>query len=287
MNNADIKDPLFRNAVDAIDLGDSQILEMLIEQNPYLVKDRLDLPIEGYFANPYLLWFIADNPIRHEKLPQNIVDITRLLVEYIRKESPDTLREQLDYTLGLVNTGRIPRESGFQIALMDLLIDSGAIPGGGKGAIAHGNFEAARHLIKRGGKLSLSVAVSLDMKDELETLFSKAGEEEKTTALTAAAFLGKADMVSWLLKKGVSPNGYPTKNSGFHSHATPLHQAVYSGSLETVKLLTAAGARLDLQDKVYAGTPLGWAEYMIAEEATEENAWKYSEIVRHLAGLIS
>jgi peptide-methionine (S)-S-oxide reductase len=252
-----------------------------------LVKDRLDLPIEGYFANPYLLWFIADNPIRHDKLPQNIVEITRLLIEYIRKESPATLQEQLDYTLGLVNTGRIPRESGFQIALMDLLIDSGAIPGGGKGAIAHGNFEAARHLIKRGGKLSLSVAVSLDMKDELETLFSKAGEEEKITALTAAAFLGKADMVSWLLEKGVSPNGYPAKNSGFHSHATPLHQAVYSGSLETVKLLTAAGARLDLPDKVYDGTPLGWAEYMIAEEASEENAWKYSEIVRHLAGLIS
>ena len=285
MKNEDIKDPLFREAVEAIDAGDRQTLSRLVSQHPYLVRERLDHPEEGYFANPYLLWFIADNPIRHGKLPANIVEITALLIECVKKEARESLKEQLDYALGLVNTGRIPRESGSQIALMDLLIDAGAQPGEGKGAIAHGNFEAARHLLKRGAILSLTLAVSLDLRDDFERLFFESGDNEKITALTAAAFFGKSETVSWLLKKGVDPNGYPAAKAGFHSHATPLHQAVYSGSLETVRILVEAGARLDRQDKVYSGTPPGWAEYMIAEEASEEDKPKFKEIRDYLLSL--
>jgi peptide-methionine (S)-S-oxide reductase len=48
---------------------------------------------------------------------------------------------------------------------------------------------------------------------------------------------------------------------GAHSHSTPLHQAVLKGSLEVVKLLVERGARLDLEDILFHGTPLGWAEY--------------------------
>lgn len=42
-----------------------------------------------------------------------------------------------------------------------------------------------------------------------------------------------------------------------YSHATALHHAVSSGSLEAVKVLVEAGASLDTKDSVYGGTPLG------------------------------
>jgi peptide-methionine (S)-S-oxide reductase len=150
MNNIDIKDPLFREAVEAIDAGNLSSLQDLLESNPQLAGKRLDSPDEGYFKHPYLLWFVADNPIRHEKLPANIVDITRILIDAVRTNATDSFQQQIDYTLGLVATGRIPRESGVQKKWIDLLIDNGATPENGIGALAHGNIDAAKHLIKRG-----------------------------------------------------------------------------------------------------------------------------------------
>lgn len=35
----------------------------LIELHPYLVDDKLQNNSNGYFKNPYLLWFVADNPM--------------------------------------------------------------------------------------------------------------------------------------------------------------------------------------------------------------------------------
>ena len=282
MNNAEIKDPIFLQAVEAIDAGNRSVLQNLLDQYPDLVSRRLDLPEGGYFKNPYLLWFVADNPIRHEKLPANIPEITELLIKAIRTSAPQTLDEQLNYALGLVVTGRIPKECGVQIALMDILIDAGAKPGGGNGAIAHGNLGAASHLIDRGGKLSLAVAVCLDRQNDIDRLIKNATPAELKVALVAASFFGKPDMIKWLIEQGADPNGSPENSQGFHSHATALHQAVYSGSLESVKILIAAGADLDAQDRIYGGTPLGWAMYMPSEIKDETEIKKYREIETYL-----
>ncbi len=270
MKNSDITDPLFREAVEAIDTGDINTLERLLNEHPQLVSQRLDVPKEGYFQHPYLLWFIADNPIRHEKLPANIVEITRLIMERVRKHAPETFLQQLSYAAGLASTGRIPRECGVQIELMDLFIDAGVAPGNGVSELAHGNIEVAEHLIKRGGELTLPAAVGLGWKDDIIRLTSSATESEMEVALVVAAFFGKADIISFLIDKGVDLNGHPNDFYGFHSHASALHQAVYSGSLESVKLLVEAGAKLDARDRVYQGTPLGWAMYMQTEEGYDE-----------------
>ncbi len=270
MKNSDITDPLFREAVEAIDTGDINTLERLLNEHPQLVSQRLDVPKEGYFQHPYLLWFIADNPIRHEKLPANIVEITRLIMERVRKHAPETFLQQLSYAAGLASTGRIPRECGVQIELMDLFIDAGVAPGNGVSELAHGNIEVAEHLIKRGGELTLPAAVGLGWKDDIIHLTSSATESEIEVALVVAAFFGKADIISFLIDKGVDLNGHPNDFYGFHSHASALHQAVYSGSLESVKLLVEAGAKLDARDRVYQGTPLGWAMYMQTEEGYDE-----------------
>jgi len=282
MNNLNIKDLLFFQAVQAIDSGDINVLETLVNSNPYLIKNRLVTNEEGYFIDPYLLWFVADNPIRVEKLAANIVEITQLLIAAVKREAPDTCQMQLDYTLGLVATGRIPRECGAQIAMMDALIDAGAKPGGGMGAFAHGNIEAAQHLINRGGKLTLPAAVCLERMDDIVRMAPGASSAERLAALTAAAFFGKVDMIKLLLDMGADPNGYPEKNSGFHHHATPLHQAVYSGNLEAVKLLVEAGAKLDMPDKIYDGTPLGWAIHMQTDANNEHAINNYKQIEAYL-----
>ena len=282
MKNDDIPDPLFREAVDAIDTGNITLLQNLLKENPQLVSRPLDVPAEGYFSNPYLLWFIADNPIRHEKLPENIVDITRLITQYAQREAAETFIAQINYTLGLVATGRIPKECGVQIELMDLLIDAGATPGSGHGALAHGNIEAAKHLIARGGKLTLTTAICLDRAEDVMQLEKGASDSDREKALVAAAFYAKAEWIAFLIGKGVNVNAYVDASGGFHYHATALHQAVYSGSLDSVKLLVTAGADLDARDRIYNGTPLGWAEYMQTEEKDEMMIRKYAAIETYL-----
>jgi peptide-methionine (S)-S-oxide reductase len=288
MKNADITDAIFLQAVEAIDAGNINALKSLLSDYPRLITKPLDRPGGDYFKNPYLLWFVADNPIRVDKLAPNIVEITRLLVKEVKNYAHDSWQKQLDYTLGLVVTGRIPRECGVQIEMIDLLIDEGAQPGGGIGAIAHGNIGAAKRLVERGGEFTLAAAVGLKQMDDVYRLLPGAGDDEKVVALTVAAFYGNTGLVFVLLNAGANPNGYPAKSSGFHSHATPLHQAVYSGSLDAVKLLVEAGASLSATDKVYDGTPIGWAMYMQAEEAPdEETKQKYAAIEKYLADIES
>ena len=288
MKKAEITNPLFREAVEAIDSGNISALENLLAAHPELVRDRLSYPGGGYFKDPYLLWFVADNPIRVDRLPGNIVELTSLLIQTVKKEATASTQHQLDQALGLVATGRVPKECGVQIAMIDLLIDAGAKPGGGLGALANGNVEAAAHLIERGGELTFAAAVCLERMDDINRLAPLADRDEQLTALIAAAFYGKSPMISMLLGMGINPNGYPNSDSEFHAHATPLHQAVSSGSLDAVTLLVEAGAKLDAVDLIYNGTPLGWAEHMQAEESFDEvTKRKYALIAEYLAGDLS
>ena len=283
MKNSDITDSLFREAVDAIDSGNISVLQQLLETNPQLVTKRLDTPTDGYFKNPYLLWFVADNPIRHEKLPSNIVEVTRTIIDALQKNRNDNYQYQLDYTLGLVCTGRIPRECGVQIPLMKLLIDEGRakVKGSVLGPIGQHNFEAAKFLLDKGSDYNLATAVGFNNINDIKELAKKATASELHVALVVASFFGKADIISLLIEAGADVNGKgnPEDFGGFHSHASALHQAVYSGSLESVKLLVEAGANLDAADKAYNGTPLGWAMHMQTEEGyDEEGKRKFAEI---------
>ena len=302
-NNFDIADPLFRRALAALDAGEADTLAQLLDSHPGLARQRLDTPAEGYFRHPFLLCFIADNPIRRGRLPGNIVVMAGVIVQAIRRQAADTLREQLEYALGLVATGRIPRECGVQAELIDLLIDAGAVPGDGIGALANGNPEAAWQLIRRGGRLTLAAAagigferVGMGSAEEIDRLIAGADKRERQLALVVAAFYGRADILARLIEFGRGPgtgpaasggegagmdlDAYPDEASGFHSHGTALHQAVSSGSLAAVKVLVEAGADTGKKDKVYDGTPLDWAEYL-QREAGEEEKESYGRIAEY------
>jgi peptide-methionine (S)-S-oxide reductase len=114
-------DALFRAAVSAIDAGDVPELERLIAANPALVLERLALPgawlrdtighaLDGFFQRPYLLWFVAEDPVRHGKLPANIAAVTRAIIEAARRAGAPNLQEQLDYALTLVSWSWIARQ---------------------------------------------------------------------------------------------------------------------------------------------------------------------------------
>jgi ankyrin repeat protein len=110
-------------------------------------------------------------------------------------------------------------------------------------------------------------------------LLVTASSEDRHRALALAAQHGHVEIVRLLLDAGEDPNRYNPK--GNHGHTTPLHQAVWSGHDLVVRLLVGRGAKLDIQDTIYQGTPLGWAmyggrteiaKYLRAQGATTEEA---------------
>lgn len=247
-----IADPAFRRAVDLLDAGDVDGLEAHLNAHPNLVHQRVAFEGGSYFQNPSLLEFAAENPIRHGKLPANIVQAARVILEAGAKND----RAALNETLRLVSTGRIARECGVQIALIDLLCGYGADPNHAMPG-AHGEFAAAHALLARGARVDLPVAAALGRTEDAGRLLDAASPEDRHRALALAAQFGHTEIVRLLLDAGEDPNRY--NPPGFHAHSTPLHQAAFAGHDETVRLLVERGARLDLKDITWQGTPEGWA----------------------------
>ena len=255
-----ISDPLFQEAVAAIAAGDVSALERLLGSHPELVRDRLDFE-EGYFRHPYLLWFVAENPIRKGTLPGNIAQVTRTILQAAERHAADTLREQIDYALALVCSGRVARECGVQRELIDVLGDAGAdLDGALVPALAHRELAAAEQLLERGATLTLLAAVCTGGANDVARLAPAASPADRQAALAGAALYGKADSLALLIPSGVDLNAY--NPAGFHPHGTALHHAVDSGSLDAVKVLVEAGADLAAKDRIYQGTPLDWAEHL-------------------------
>lgn len=252
-----IVDPLARRAVAAIDAGDVAALEALMSAHPQLVRERFDGG-EGYFRRPYLLWFVAENPIRNGRLPENILEVTRAILRAARRQ--ESFQEQIDYALGLVCTGCVARECGVQLSLIDVLVDAGASPGTPDSALSHREHEAVEHLLERGAELTLATAVCTGRAEAAALLAKSASAAERQVALQAAAVCGKAEALAMLIDGGVDLSAFGPE--GFHSHSTALHQAVNSGSLDAVRTLVEAGADRVIRDRMFDGTPLGWAEHL-------------------------
>jgi len=268
--DSDTFDKLFQQAVSAIDAGDERKLKELLDAQPELATRRLYSPgewltsvigdaLKGFFKDPYLLWFVSEDAVRNGKLPKNIASIASIIIEKAKSQNAEGLQEQLDYALKLVAWSAVARDGGVQIELLDLLINSGAkINSVSNDALVNGNFDAAKHLLERGGKLTLSTALCLEKWKDADALAVDATDDEKQFSFVLAALNGKVTAVSKAISYGVDIN---KPSNHLYSHGTPLHHAVWSGSLDTVKLLINAGANLHAKDTAWNGTPLDWAEY--------------------------
>jgi hypothetical protein len=247
-----IKDTAFRHAVDLIDTGDATGLRAHLKRHPTLTHQRIVFEGGNYFRNPTLLEFIAENPVRHGKLPANIVEVAKVIVDAGADKAP------LNETLMLVATGSVPRECRVQIPLIDVLCDHGADPSTAlQAAVLLDEHEAAHALIARGAPITLPVAAGLGRMNDFTRLFPASTREERHLALTMAADLGHIEIVRLLLDAGEDPNRY--NPVGGHSHTTPLHQAAWRGYENIVHLFVERGARLDMRDLLWDGTPADWA----------------------------
>jgi len=249
-----IKDAVFRRAVNLIDTGDASNLLLLLKANPMLIQQHVLFEGGNYFRNPSLLEFIAENPVRHGTLPSNIVEIAAILLE-ARPE-----QRSIDDTLGLVVSGRVPRECGVQLQLIDILCKFSANPNSPLlTAALHGEFEAVQQLIRWGAKPGLPILAALGTTEDFLSHLSLSDSGQRHLALALAAQYGNTEIVRTLLDAGEDPSRY--NPPGAHSHSTPLHQAALAGHLDIVKLLVESGARLDIKDTIWQGTPADWAQH--------------------------
>ncbi len=285
-------DDLFRLAVDAVDRGDVAELDRLLAEHPELAGARLEQPgewlraqvggaLDDFFRAPYLLWFVAEDPVRNDRLPANIAEVAARIIAAVRRTGAPSLKEQVDHALRLVSWSWVARRAGVQIALIDVLLDAGADPDRNpENALINGNFEAAEHLLARGAKLTFATALCLGRWADVDRLAPRASATERQFAFVLAALKGKPEALRRALALGVDLD-QPSTN--LYSHGTPLHHAVSSGCLEAVQVLVRAGAQREVKDTAWQATPLGWAEYYLSLERGE--AREYAAIADYLRGL--
>ena len=264
----------FESAVEAVINGDVAALRSALRDNPELVRARstrvthFDPPVH----RATLLHYVAANGVEgyRQKTPKNAVEVARTLLE--TGAEVDALADLYGgqcTTMALLVSSCHPAEAGVQVALVDTLLDFGAaIEGRGSGqwgsplttALVFGYQGPAQALARRGARVdNIAVAAGLGRLADARQLLVTARSEDRHRALALAAQHGHVEIVRLLLDAGEDPNRYNPK--GNHDHSTPLHQAVWSGHDAVVRLLVERGARLDMKDRIYAGTPLGWAEY--------------------------
>lgn len=272
----------FEAAAEAVIDGHAEALAALLREDGDLIRARstrvthFDPPVHG----ATLLHYLAANGVEgyRQRSPANAVAIARLLLE--AGAEVDALAAMYGgqcTTLSMLVSSTPPARARVQVPLVDILVDYGAaVAPSGTGAwtsplttaLVFGFRDAAEALVRRGARVdTLPAAAGLGRIADLRRLLPSASADDRHRALALAAQLGHVDIVGLLLDAGEDPNRF--NPPGTHSHSPPLHQAIAANQIEVVKVLVERGARLDIEDTIYQGTPLGWAEYLGKNEIAE------------------
>ena len=265
----------FEAGAEAIVDGDAVGLMTLLRSDPALIcarstrVTRFDPPVH----RATLLHYVAANGVEghRQRTPPNAVEIARHLLDAgAEVDALAGMYGASSPTLTMLVSSSPPARAALQEPLADTLLDFGAdIEGAGDGpwksplmtALAFGFLDTARLIARRGARAdTVAAAAGLGLARDVRRLLPHASAEDRHRGLALAAQLGHVEIVRLLLDAGEDPNRY--NPAATHAHATPLHQAVAAGHLPVVALLVGRGARLDVKDTIYQGTPLGWAEYL-------------------------
>ena len=277
------RDAIFRDAVAALDAGDMQRLQSMLDEHPWLVQYRChkgELYEKGYFAGATLLNHIAGNPARCP-IPSNIVEITRLLLS--RGARDETPRPR--YTIGLLLTSKQASDAGVAMPLIDLLVEASGVdldlmdPNVLTGPLLNGAPGTAMELIRRGARMDIRHAAALGRLDLVQRFVSRTNshasliplpdDPSEARARIEEAFIracqfGHNNICEFLLDKGVDATAQVNVGQ------TGLHYAAHAGQLETVKLLIARGVPLEVKNE-YGGTVLGQALWSAFNEPKENH----------------
>lgn len=209
--------------------------------------------------------------LRFETAVDAVVDGDRDMLEALLREDPALVgarsaRRHRATLLHYVAANGV--EGWLQRPLAELLVERGAsveLPGSRWNgavvtALTFGFLDTARALAAHAGAVQdIAVAAGLGLLGDTARLLPSADAERQRSALALACMHGHARVAQPLLDAGVDPNH--DNPDGFHSHSTPLHQAVWANHEPVVRLLVERGARLDIRDTIYGGTPLDWADH--------------------------
>jgi len=253
-------DSQFEAAADAIIAGQLEALQALLHANPGLVRAR-----SARQHRATLLHYVAANGVEdfRQKTPANIVAIARLLLD----AGADVNAESLAYggkatVLGLAATSCHPEAAGVQLALLELLMERGAIVDGRDvhACLNNGRGAAAEFFASRGAHLDLVGAAGVGRLEAVKLHFDAHGSlrppatsKELDEAFAWACEFGRADVARFLLGHGIVVSGNPRHRG--------LHWAAYGGHPAIVKLLLELGAPVDSIEPTFQGTPLAWALY--------------------------
>jgi hypothetical protein len=255
----------FETAADAIITGDVATLKRLLRQNPDLIRQR---STREHHAT--LLHYVSANGVEgyRQKTPQNIDEIAKILLKAGAEVDADSdVYGGGASALGLVATSAHPRQEGVQNALLEVLLDHGASiekPGAAGnrdsaviGSLANGCPEAAEFLAQRGARLDLEAAAALGHVDVVKRFFnddgslkSNATTEQMTSGFLYACGYGRNTVVEFLLQRGVDIAAQSDDGQ------SGLHWAAIFGHLDTIKLLLARKAPLEVKN-MHGGTVLG------------------------------
>ena len=262
-------------------------MKRLLREDPGLVHAR---STRSHAAT--LLHYVSANGVESErqKTPKNIVAIADVLL----KAGAEVDAEANMYgggatTLGLIATSVHPYRAGVQNELMELLLDHGAeidhrTSAGNRqsavlGALANGRGEAAEYLAARGARLNLEAAAGVGRLDVVKRYFNDDGtRKSKTTrkqvrrAFLNACGWGRNKVIEFLLDKDAD------LTDGGGDGQTPLHCAVITGQLETVRFLLKLNPPLEAVN-IYGGTVLGQTLWSAAHGGDPK---LYSEIIETL-----
>ena len=273
---------VFESAVDAVIAGDATTLKLLLRENPALIRARSTREHQAT-----LLHYVSANAVEdfRQQTPKNAVEVAKILlaasaeVDAVQADGQST-------TLGLVATSVHPLVAGVQIELMNALLDAGAAVNGALSgwrpliaALHNGRGMAAEFLSKRGAELDLEGAAGVGRLDVVQGFFNEDGSLKANAMKTQmeAGFMwaceyGRTSVVDFLLKNGIDAKlGY--------NGQTGLHWAAYCAHIDIVKLLLERQASVDVKDKSFGGTPLGWALYGWSEPAPEGQHGNYYDVV--------
>ncbi|QGQ98939.1 ankyrin repeat domain-containing protein [Paenibacillus psychroresistens] len=262
----------FPIAVRSVKTGDVETLERLLQEQP-------ELATVSSLQGRTLLHHLCDFPGHY---PRAIETGSALIAS------------GADVHARAINS--VHGESGLQWAasnddsnLVNLLIDAGAAVNGLNDdlrplaqALWYGFPQVAETLVKRGATINLEFAAGLGRIDLLSAFLDTnrvllqgagkhtppinaavlaAGQSDELIeqALTYAVIAGNIEGVKYLLDCGADINAQP---SGFDGQATPLHRAVARGNGEMVRFLISHGANMEIADRIYGSTALGWAEHL-------------------------
>ena len=265
MNQRNSPAARFEAAADAVVSGNLALLESMLRENPELIRAR-----SARLHESTLLHYVSANGVEdfRQKSPENSVDVLKMLLSFGAAVDEEN-NPGHGTTLGLVATSIHPAHAGVQIPLLEALLDAGASVDGAphgwnplNAALHNGRPEAAHFLAGRGAKLDLESAAGVGRLDLVQTFFNNDGSlkttatnEQMESGFMWACEYGHTPVVEFLLEKGF--------DAGTVSHGMPgLHWAIIGGRVETIKLLLARKAPLEVLN-TYGGNAIGSATWAV------------------------